>query len=119
MNAKENYEKFKSILGDLESDFQNFDSKGTKVAAKRSRHHLLRLKKLCVIIRRQIMEEINGKPSKYSVQPEDIYPMSLGSSTLPNALPTTDEVLNYQQRPRISIVNETLQTPPTQPNTPT
>jgi len=67
MSTKENYEVLKSTIEALSVDFEKFDNKKVKVGGQRTRNHLLTAKKLCDKLRRDIMLEMRGLPTKLRI----------------------------------------------------
>ena len=66
-------DKIKSELSLAESQLSTFRAKKTQSSATRSRAHLLQLKKLCDVLRREILAEAKAlkaaKPAKVEQQP--------------------------------------------------
>lgn len=62
---KENYDNLKACMEGLGLDFEKFNNKKIKASGQRVRNNLLNSKKLCDIIRKQIMEEIREIPIKH------------------------------------------------------
>ena len=61
----ENYENLKAVITALTQDYEKFKTKKVKAAGQRVRASLLNTKKLCDIIRKQVMEEIRAIPIKH------------------------------------------------------
>ena len=76
MTTKENYETLKSTIDALSVDFDKFEDKHVKAAGQRARNHLLTAKKLCDTLRKQIIGEMRGLPTKHRINDieEEIQP---------------------------------------------
>lgn len=74
-SLSDNYEQLKSLIESIKSDFEKFQNRKVKAAGHRVRCNLLNSKKLCDILRKQIMLEIKAIPTKHrikdSVEPEE------------------------------------------------
>lgn len=67
-SMNENYESLKSIIEALKIDYDKFNNKKVKIAGSRLRNNLLNCKKLCDILRNQILIEIKDLPVKHRVK---------------------------------------------------
>ena len=70
-SMNENYESLKSIIEALKIDYDKFNNKKVKIAGSRVRNNLLNCKKLCDILRNQILTEIKDLPVKHRVKKEE------------------------------------------------
>ena len=67
MTSKENYEQLRATIDTIQSDFEKFEAKKIKAAGQRVRNHLLNAKKLCDVLRKQIIDETRGLPTKHRI----------------------------------------------------
>jgi hypothetical protein len=68
--TKENYKELKATIDSLTKDFEKFDTKKVKAAGQRVRNHLLNAKKLCDVLRKQLMCEMRDLPTKHRIVSE-------------------------------------------------
>src|SRR6056300_284138 len=61
----ENYENLKAVITALTQDYEKFKAKKVKAAGQRVRASLLNTKKLCDIMRKQVIEDIRALPIKH------------------------------------------------------
>ena len=62
---EENYENLKAVITALTQDYEKFKAKKVKAAGQRVRASLLNTKKLCDIMRKQVIEDIRAIPVKH------------------------------------------------------
>ena len=74
MTSTENYEQLKATVESVQNDFEKFRDKHVKISASRARHALLDAKKLCDILRKQILEECKALPVHHHESPESPKP---------------------------------------------
>lgn len=67
----ENYENLKAVITALTQDYEKFKSKKVKAAGQRVRASLLNTKKLCDIMRKQVIEDIRTIPIKHRNKSSD------------------------------------------------
>lgn len=65
---KDNYELLKSTVESMNNDFTKFNDKKVKVAGARFRNNLLNCKKLCDVLRKQVVEDIRKLPVKHRIE---------------------------------------------------
>ena len=65
------YGNLKAIIIALEQDYEKFKSKKIKVAGTRVRNTLLHCKKLCDVLRKQLLTQINKLPVKHRSKSSD------------------------------------------------
>ena len=68
---KENYNNLKALVDAMNSDYDKYESKKVKAAGARVRNQLLNCKKLCGVLRKQIITEINKIPIKHRTKHEE------------------------------------------------
>ena len=61
----ENYDNLKAVITALNQDYEKFKSKKVKIAGQRVRNGLLNTKKLCDILRKQVLTDIREMPIKH------------------------------------------------------
>ena len=64
-SAGDNYKALKSIIETLDIDFSKFQHKKVKACGARVRNNLLNVKKLCDMLRKQILFDIKEIPTKH------------------------------------------------------
>jgi hypothetical protein len=67
----ENYINIKAVIVALEQDYEKFENKKVKVAGARVRNNLLNIKKLCDILRKQVLSQIKELPIKHRTKSSD------------------------------------------------
>lgn len=67
----ENYENLKAVITALTQDYEKFKAKKVKAAGQRVRASLLNTKKLCDIMRKQVIEDIRAIPIKHRNKSSD------------------------------------------------
>jgi hypothetical protein len=67
----ENYINIKAVIVALDQDYEKFEKKKVKVAGARVRNNLLNIKKLCDILRKQVLAQIKELPIKHRSQSSD------------------------------------------------
>ena len=81
--TQQNYDKLKSCIDALSQDFDKFQSKNVKASGQRVRANLLDCKKLCDILRKQILVEIKSIPVKHRIAgaslPKQTHPKGAGA----------------------------------------
>jgi hypothetical protein len=65
--VEDNYKTVKSTIDTSTTDYEKFKSKKVKAAGQRARNNLLNAKKLCDTLRKQILEDIEGMPTKHRI----------------------------------------------------
>ena len=63
-NLSENYKALKATVEACDADYEKFTSKKVKVSANRVRANMLNCKKLCDVIRKQLLDELRECPTK-------------------------------------------------------
>jgi hypothetical protein len=61
----DNYNNLKAVIMSLTQDYEKFKTKKVKVAGARVRNNLLNCKKICDIMRKQVLEQIKELPIKH------------------------------------------------------
>jgi hypothetical protein len=61
----ENYNNLKAVIMALTQDYEKFKEKKIKAAGQRVRASLLNTKKLCDVMRRQVIDDIRAIPIKH------------------------------------------------------
>ena len=64
----ENYYLLKATVEAIDSDYTKFQNRRVKVCGNRVRNNLLNIKKLCDVLRKQILEDIKTIPTKHRVK---------------------------------------------------
>ena len=64
----ENYSQLKCITEALNVDYEKFKCKKVKVAGARVRNNLLNCKKLCDVLRKQVLNDINKLPINHRIK---------------------------------------------------
>jgi hypothetical protein len=72
--STENYKSLKAITEALDTDFTKFQGKKVKASGNRVRNNLLNIKKLCDVLRKQILADINEIPTKHRINTGDKKP---------------------------------------------
>jgi len=81
----ENYDNLKAVITALTQDYEKFKSKKVKAAGQRVRNGLLNTKKLCDILRKQVLADMREIPIKHrfskssdeeEVKSEEEHPLS-------------------------------------------
>jgi hypothetical protein len=62
---EENYESLKAVILGLSQEYEKFKSKKVKIAGSRVRNSLLNCKKLCDVLRKQVLLDIKSIPVKH------------------------------------------------------
>jgi hypothetical protein len=88
----ENYKDLQALIECLNIDMDKFQKKNVKAAGQRARNNLLNTKKLCDILRKQIITEIKEIPVKHRITDDE------GSDTKEEA-EETPEAPNESQQP--------------------
>ena len=70
------YGNLKAIIIALDQDYEKFKSKKIKVAGARVRNTLLHCKKLCDMLRKQLLTQINKLPVKHRSKSSDEFDVS-------------------------------------------
>jgi hypothetical protein len=73
-SSEENYKSLKAITEALDTDFTKFQGKKVKASGNRVRNNLLNIKKLCDVLRKQILVDIKEIPTKHRINTEDKKP---------------------------------------------
>jgi len=60
----QNYEKIKSTINAMDTDYTKFTEKKIKASGNRLRNNLLNIKKLCDELRKQVLTEMEQIPTK-------------------------------------------------------
>ena len=60
----ENYEGLKAMIRACDADYEKFKTKKVKVSANRVRANMLNCKKMCDVIRSQLLEQLRQCPTK-------------------------------------------------------
>jgi hypothetical protein len=64
----ENYKALKATIIVCDTDYDRFTQDRVKVSAGRLRGNLLAVKKLCDVVRKQVLEDLKALPSKSRVK---------------------------------------------------
>jgi hypothetical protein len=80
-SSEENYKSLKAITEALDTDFTKFQGKKVKASGNRVRNNLLNIKKLCDVLRKQILVDIKEIPTKHRINTEDKKPETLEPKT--------------------------------------
>ena len=70
-SISENYTNIKAVIVALDQDYEKFEKKKVKVAGARVRNNLLNIKKLCDILRKQVLVQIKDLPIKHRPSSSD------------------------------------------------
>lgn len=110
--STENYKSLKAITEALDTDFTKFQGKKVKASGNRVRNNLLNIKKLCDVLRKQILADINEIPTKHritkdpqevkeeeTVSPEDLQDLQ-NIPEPPELVRETTEVPQKVKKPR-------------------
>ena len=98
MTSKENYEQLRATIDTIQSDFEKFEAKKIKAAGQRVRNHLLNAKKLCDVLRKQIIDETRGLPTKHRIDDTQNITEPGTAPPLEAALPPVEHPLRGAER---------------------
>ena len=71
-NIEENYATLKAIVESMSVDMDKFNTKKVKACGQRVRSNLLTVKKLCDVLRKQIIADIKEIPVKHRVDKSEV-----------------------------------------------
>jgi|TARA_R110000823_G_scaffold177628_1_gene310188 hypothetical protein len=110
----DNYNNLKAVIMALTQDYEKFKTKKVKVAGARVRNNLLNCKKICDIMRKQVLEQIKELPIKHRTKDEklpvevEVEPETLVVEELPPPTVKVDEelptIVKIKRKRRANIV---------------
>ena len=68
----ENYENLKALITSLNQDYEKFTQKKVKASGQRVRASLLNIKKLCDVLRKDVIKDIKEIPIKSRKKKDDV-----------------------------------------------
>ena len=68
----ENYENLKALITSLNQDYEKFTQKKVKASGQRVRASLLNIKKLCDVLRKDVIKDIKEIPIKSRKKRDDV-----------------------------------------------
>lgn len=80
-------QNIKNLVTVFEMDYNTFQQKHTKTSATRSRATLLKIKKLCDTLRKNILEEAKAHTASKKVKPEVVPTPETEPATEPESAP--------------------------------
>jgi hypothetical protein len=85
----ENYKALKSTIIVCDTDYDRFTQDMIKVSAGRLRGNLLAVKKLCDVVRKQVLEDLKALPSKPKAKKHVVEPVEEPVEEAPETPPTS------------------------------